>query len=307
MSYILDALNKSQQERDLGQVPGLETEHSSPPSPSRRTRPWAMAGVTAAVAVLAAVLYGVIGGGEVPEQPLPALSSAGDAATGDDGGKGVAPAQGPATAGTEPDPADTGPVPWQTPAGIAEGMSESPPPRQVELPVGAPRPATTVAAVRPAPPVAVPTQPRPVPMAPAAVRGPAPAAPVSPPAVPEPPPAVPQTPFAAAVGSRPTAVPMVTQAPAVTPEDPLPAKPAPVPETPALPLLADMPYDFQQRVPRLTVNVHAYYPEPEARFAYINMRKYGEGVRMDEGVTIEAITPEGLVLEFGGQRFRLGR
>lgn len=307
MSYILDALNKSQQERDLGQVPGLETEHSSPPSPSRRTRPWVMLGGAAGAVALVAVVYGLLGGGEAPEQPAPVVSSAGDGTTIDDGGTGVAQEQEFATAAGESDLADSGPVAWSLPAGLADRMAEYEPSPQVDLPVTAPRPATTVAAVRPAPPVVAATQPRPAPVAPAAVPAPPPAVSLPPRAVLEPPPPVPETAIAAAAATRPAAVPVDPEAPSAAPEATPLVEPAPVPEKPALPLLADMPYEFQQRVPPLTVNVHAYYPEPEARFAYINMRKYGEGVRMDDGVTIEAITPEGLVLEFGGQRFRLGR
>jgi general secretion pathway protein B len=44
MSYILDALKKAEQERDLGRVPRLETMHDNAP---RRTRalPWLIAGI----------------------------------------------------------------------------------------------------------------------------------------------------------------------------------------------------------------------------------------------------------------------
>ena len=44
MSYILDALKKAEQERDLGRVPRLETVHDNAPRPARAW-PWLIAGV----------------------------------------------------------------------------------------------------------------------------------------------------------------------------------------------------------------------------------------------------------------------
>jgi general secretion pathway protein B len=45
MSYILDALKKAEKERDLGNVPKLETVHDSPPDAGRRPGLWMVIGI----------------------------------------------------------------------------------------------------------------------------------------------------------------------------------------------------------------------------------------------------------------------
>lgn len=80
-----------------------------------------------------------------------------------------------------------------------------------------------------------------------------------------------------------------------------------IPEPNAPPLLDDMSPDFRERVPDLGINVYVYAEEPERRFVMINMRKYREGNRLGEGLVLEAIGKEALTLEFEGTRFRVAR
>jgi len=55
----------------------------------------------------------------------------------------------------------------------------------------------------------------------------------------------------------------------------------------------------------LHLDVHVYSDEQHERFVLINMRKYKEGEQLQEGPVVDAITPEGVILSFRGQRFRM--
>ncbi|MEZ5500972.1 MAG: general secretion pathway protein GspB [Steroidobacteraceae bacterium] len=60
-------------------------------------------------------------------------------------------------------------------------------------------------------------------------------------------------------------------------------------------------------LPALHLDLHAYAPDPAARFVFINMQKYQEGAVTKEGVTVERITPTGAELAYRGRRFVLVR
>lgn len=60
-------------------------------------------------------------------------------------------------------------------------------------------------------------------------------------------------------------------------------------------------------LPELRLDMHVYDPKPQARFALINMRKVTEGQMVGDGVKVEAITPDGVVLSHNGTRFLLPR
>jgi len=51
--------------------------------------------------------------------------------------------------------------------------------------------------------------------------------------------------------------------------------------------------------------VHVFSDQPQKSFVLINMRKYREGEKLQEGPQLDEITPEGVILSFSGQRFRL--
>lgn len=55
----------------------------------------------------------------------------------------------------------------------------------------------------------------------------------------------------------------------------------------------------------LRLDVHVYANNPSERFVLMNLQKYREGEVLREGPVLEAITPEGVVLSFRGQRFRM--
>lgn len=75
----------------------------------------------------------------------------------------------------------------------------------------------------------------------------------------------------------------------------------------SLPELRDLPLDVQRQLPVLEMNAHFYTSEPTRRFAVINLNRYRQGEQLDEGPDLEAITREGIVLNWRGERFILKR
>lgn len=76
-------------------------------------------------------------------------------------------------------------------------------------------------------------------------------------------------------------------------------------QTADLPLLAELPLAKRKAIPPLEMNVHAYARSRGDRKVLINMRVYREGERLREGPMVDAITPSGVELTFDDQRFRL--
>lgn len=89
---------------------------------------------------------------------------------------------------------------------------------------------------------------------------------------------------------------------------PHPARePAAKPDTAAqLPVWPQIPaYLFEQLSGSLRLDVHVFASEPAERFVLINLKKYHQGQQLQEGPRLDAITAEGVILSFGGERFRL--
>lgn len=71
-----------------------------------------------------------------------------------------------------------------------------------------------------------------------------------------------------------------------------------------LPTLAELPASLRQKLPGLTFSSHVYGPSDAFRSVTLNGRRLQAGDRA-EGVRITAITAEGVVLEFDGTRFKI--
>ncbi len=74
-----------------------------------------------------------------------------------------------------------------------------------------------------------------------------------------------------------------------------------------VPLYQDWAATPGTHVPPLRLDLHVYAARPEERFAMINMKKVHEGDPLPDGVRVESITPEGVVLSYNGSRFLLPR
>ncbi len=73
------------------------------------------------------------------------------------------------------------------------------------------------------------------------------------------------------------------------------------------PLLDTLPLVFQQSLPPLHLDVHSYAQDPGDRFVIINMQRYQKGDTLKEGPKVIRVVPEGVILEYNGQRFLLPR
>jgi general secretion pathway protein B len=85
------------------------------------------------------------------------------------------------------------------------------------------------------------------------------------------------------------------------PPEPLPEAPADIGDTP---WLRDMPPEFRSSVPELKIDAHFYSEDRKRRFVMVNLQKYREGERLNEGPELEAILPNGLLLSWQGQQFK---
>jgi general secretion pathway protein B len=74
-----------------------------------------------------------------------------------------------------------------------------------------------------------------------------------------------------------------------------------------LPSISEINLTGAQALPDLHLDVHVYATKAAERFVYVNMRKYHEGARLQEGPTIERIRRDGVVLSYQGLRFILPR
>jgi general secretion pathway protein B len=60
-------------------------------------------------------------------------------------------------------------------------------------------------------------------------------------------------------------------------------------------------------LPQIRLDLHVYAAKPQDRFALINMHKLHEGDSIEGGVRVEAITPDGVVMSHNGTKFLLPR
>jgi general secretion pathway protein B len=60
-------------------------------------------------------------------------------------------------------------------------------------------------------------------------------------------------------------------------------------------------------LPALHLDLHVFADRPRDRFVMINMHRLGEGDSLPEGVHVDSIRPDGVVLTFHGKRFLLPR
>ena len=63
----------------------------------------------------------------------------------------------------------------------------------------------------------------------------------------------------------------------------------------------------QAGVPELHLDIHVYSTSPAERFVFVNSRKYKEGDTLQEGPHVDRITPDAVELSYRGNRFALPR
>ena len=81
----------------------------------------------------------------------------------------------------------------------------------------------------------------------------------------------------------------------------------PVTRAAVLPTLTELRVNGTLQLLDLHVDIHVYSDIPSERFVFINMNKYQENSRLNEGPEIDEITRDGVILEYRGTTFRLPR
>ncbi|MBT8130684.1 MAG: general secretion pathway protein GspB [Gammaproteobacteria bacterium] len=72
-----------------------------------------------------------------------------------------------------------------------------------------------------------------------------------------------------------------------------------------LPSYQELVLNRRVQMPEFHLDIHVYSEFADKRFVFVNNRKYREGQKLDEGGTVERITPGGAVLNHRGYRFTL--
>ena len=251
MSYILEALKKSEAERRLGDVPDLNT----PPLPKRTVEKSARPRASRRYLLGALFLLLVVNLGITTWllfDRAPADEQQGVAVV----GSGAAPLRNPSP------PVSRAPAPRVEAAPTGVVPSPAPPPRLPEVVLRPKRLSES--------PVAEPT--------------PAPVAKVEPRPAPEP-------------------APLPDRMAGSGDEKRLPVDDG----ADRVPVWDELPLSVRTAFHRPHVDVHVYDPDPDRRFVRLDLQKYREGDRTPEGLRVERITREGVVLSWHGNRFLLAR
>jgi general secretion pathway protein B len=84
-------------------------------------------------------------------------------------------------------------------------------------------------------------------------------------------------------------------------------KPEKLPTRKSMPELNDLSFDIRNNLPNLTINVFSYAHQLEDRFVIIDMVKYKTGQLIKGSVRLKEIRPDSILLEYGGETFRIER
>ena len=313
MSLILEALKKSESRRRLGEAPDLGTPFTVP----RRRRnplPWI------ALLVVAASAFGwwylrappVVDGNTISASvPRPAPPAANSPLATPQRSQPATPTMSPrapaaslpATSAGQNSPAlqhAPNAANRMQPGSVLDGNPSQP---------SAPGTATMRAANRNSMP-AVPPQTT----APQATTSPpvasTPPAAVAKSTIPAPVPAVgpaanpPPVPAPSVVASGPGVQKADPNAAANNPVNAAPAAPASaVPAGPPMPLYYELPYNTRKDIPPIVLSMHVFSADAATRFVVVDGERKTQGDSLKEGLKLDEIRPDGMVLEFRGQRF----
>jgi len=234
MSFILDALRKSEHDRQRQATPGFADIRTGR---ARSGLPvWALALAGLLLVNIVVMLLLVVGNAPARTEPS-------------------------STAGTQAPV--TQPAPAATPAPVPQAMQ----------PANATGGSAQMPAVPPAPPPAAPEQAH-------VDRGAEPA------------------------GTQATEPPAPVAARTPLPRSPVTDEPEILEP---LPTMDDLMAQGRLSIPEIHLDIHVYATRPAERFVFLNMRKYREGAQTPEGVVVEHITRDGVVLNHRGVRFLLPR
>lgn len=104
----------------------------------------------------------------------------------------------------------------------------------------------------------------------------------------------------------------IEPAPVATAAEPEPEASAPqalenvaVVQRPPVPEFAELPYGLQQKIPEIRISVHIFNDDPQLRKVRINGRILREGEEVERNLTVDEITPHGVIFTYARTVFRL--
>jgi general secretion pathway protein B len=264
MSYILEALKKSQQERELGHVPTLESSSFLSGEAGARPSPWALVAVIlAGLAVIIALYSAFRGDPPIPEPAESVSDRARSAIKLEDTTNSPSPSA-PADAEPEPD----------TAASSREANSSSLPGKEAS----ADSQHTVI--------VAAPAAPAPLPVEATET---------------ETPPASPEETKGTRIPQDLVSDIEAFKRDVLAERS---GKPRPeVKSKKTRPQDLRLPKKVRESMPEFDMSAHIYDKEPAKRFVLINGLKTREGEESREEITVEEILPDGAILRFEGNRF----
>jgi len=65
----------------------------------------------------------------------------------------------------------------------------------------------------------------------------------------------------------------------------------------------ELPPEVRSRLDLPRLDIHVYSENPKDRFILVKLKKYREGERLDSGLVLEEILPDGMVMSYQGERF----
>ena len=68
----------------------------------------------------------------------------------------------------------------------------------------------------------------------------------------------------------------------------------------------ELPASIQREIPGMTVQLHSYSSNPSERLVYINSTRLREGDSLMPGLSLEQVTPDGMIFSYKGYRFQRG-
>jgi general secretion pathway protein B len=78
-------------------------------------------------------------------------------------------------------------------------------------------------------------------------------------------------------------------------------------EEPQLQNWFDLPQAFRNNLDLPRLDVHVYSENPQGRFIMVDLKKYREGQTLPNGMVLEEILPDGMVMSYQGERFRVNK
>jgi general secretion pathway protein B len=73
-----------------------------------------------------------------------------------------------------------------------------------------------------------------------------------------------------------------------------------------LPRFEQLSRELRAEMPQITLSAHVFDPDPARRFARINKEKFREGDEVAQGLRLDAVTVQGIILSYDGTRFWMG-